>query len=278
MKYLAEKEWVLSKLDDPTIRIADCRFKLGSPDEGRSLYDHSHIPHAVYFDLEKDLSGPVREHGGRHPLPDPAQLRKALEKAGISRDTTVIAYDGGEGAFAARFWWLLRYLGHEKVFVLNGGYKEWTESDYPLTNEVPRMERADFKIDLQPDILASYEEVKSAAGNQESAVLIDSREEKRYLGLEEPIDKKAGHIPRAINKVWLEAYKIGRFKDAEEQENRFAGIDKNKPIIVYCGSGVTAAPNFLALKEAGYKHVKLYAGSFSDWISYDSNKIETVEK
>lgn len=278
MKYLAEKEWVLSKLDDSNIRIADCRFKLGSPDEGRSLYDHSHIPHAVYFDLEKDMSGPVREHGGRHPLPDPAQLKKVLEKAGISRDTTVIAYDGGEGAFAARFWWLLRYLGHEKVFVLNGGYKEWAESDYPLTKEVPSMERTDFKIDLQTDILASYEEVKSVAGNQDSAVLIDSREEKRYLGLEEPIDKKAGHIPGAINKVWLEAYKSGRFKDTEEQENRFAGMDKNKPIIVYCGSGVTAAPNFLALKEAGYKDVKLYAGSFSDWISYDSNKIETVEK
>lgn len=278
MKYLAEKEWVLSKLDDSNIRIADCRFKLGSPDEGHSLYNHSHIPHAVYFDLEKDLSGPVREHGGRHPLPDPAQLKKVLEKAGISRDTTVIAYDGGEGAFAARFWWLLRYLGHEKVFVLNGGYKEWAESDYPLTKEVPSMERADFKMDLQPDILASYEEVKGVAVNQDSAVLIDSREEKRYLGLEEPIDKKAGHIPGAINKVWLEAYKNGRFKDTEEQENRFAGMDKNKPIIVYCGSGVTAAPNFLALKEAGYKHVKLYAGSFSDWISYDSNKIETVEK
>lgn len=278
MKYLAEKEWVLSKLDDSNIRIADCRFKLGSPDEGHSLYNHSHIPHAVYFDLEKDLSGPVREHGGRHPLPDPAQLKKVLEKAGISRDTTVIAYDGGEGAFAARFWWLLRYLGHEKVFVLNGGYKEWAESDYPLTKEVPSMERADFKIDLQPDILASYEEVKGVAVNQDSAVLIDSREEKRYLGQEEPIDKKAGHIPGAINKVWLEAYKNGRFKDTEEQENRFAGMDKNKPIIVYCGSGVTAAPNFLALKEAGYKDVKLYAGSFSDWISYDSNKIETVEK
>ncbi|MGN7177969.1 sulfurtransferase [Paenibacillus sp. FSL R5-0490] len=278
MKYLAEKEWVFSKLDDPNIRIADCRFKLGSPGEGRSLYDHSHIPHAVYFDLEKDLSGPVAEHGGRHPLPDPALLKKVLEKAGISRDTTVIAYDGGEGAFAARFWWLLRYLGHEKVLVLNGGYKDWAESDYPLTKEVPSMERADFNIDLQPDIFASYEEVKSVAGNQESAVLIDSREEKRYLGLEEPIDKKAGHIPGAINKVWLEAYKNGRFKDAEVQENRFAGIDKDQPIIVYCGSGVTAAPNFLALKEAGYKHVKLYAGSFSDWISYDSNKIGTVEK
>ncbi|KON87302.1 3-mercaptopyruvate sulfurtransferase [Sporosarcina globispora] len=278
MKYLVEKEWLLTKLDDPNIRIADCRFNLGSPDEGHGLYDLSHIPHAVYFDLEKDLSGPVRKHGGRHPLPDPSQFKEVLEKAGISRDTTVIAYDGGEGAYAARFWWLLRYLGHEKVYVLNGGYKEWAESKYPLNNKVPSFEPPDFRIDLQPDILAAYEEVKSFTDNQDIAVLIDSREEKRYLGLVEPIDKKAGHIPGAINRVWLETYKDGKFKEAEEQGNRFADIDKNKPIIVYCGSGVTAAPNFLALKEAGYKHVKLYAGSFSDWISFDENKIETVEK
>lgn len=278
MKYLVEKEWVVTKLDDPNIRIADCRFKLGAPEEGRSLYNLSHIPNAVYFDLEKDLSGPVREHGGRHPLPDPSQFKEVLEKAGISRDTTVIAYDGGEGAFASRFWWLLRYLGHDKVYVLNGGYKEWAESDYPLNNKVQSFGPADFKIDLRPDILASYEEVKEFTGNRDTAVIIDSREEKRYLGLEEPIDKKAGHIPGAINRVWLDAYKNGRFKEAEEQEKRFADIDKNKPVVVYCGSGVTAAPNFLALKEAGFHNVKLYAGSFSDWISYDGNKIETVEK
>lgn len=229
MKYLAEKEWVLSKLDDPNIRIADCRFKLGSPDEGRSLYDHSHIPHAVYFDLEKDLSGPVREHGGRHPLPDPAQLRKALEKAGISRDTTVIAYDGGEGAFAARFWWLLRYLGHEKVFVLNGGYKEWTESDYPLTKEVPRMERADFKIDLQPDILASYEEVKSAAGNQESAVVIDSREEKDTLGWRSQLIKKQAIFREQSIKFGLKHIKMADLKMPKNRKIDLRVLIKTNP-------------------------------------------------
>jgi thiosulfate/3-mercaptopyruvate sulfurtransferase len=278
MKYVIEKEWLLNKLDDPNVRIADCRFKLGSPDEGRSLYALNHIPNAVYFDLEKDLSGQVKKHGGRHPLPKLDQLKHALEKAGISRETTVVAYDGGEGAFASRFWWLLRYLGHKEVFILNGGYKEWIGSEYPVNNEIPSFKSADFNIELQPEIFAPYEEVKSLSENTDAAVLIDSREAKRYLGLEEPIDKKAGHIPGAINKVWLETYENGRFKEIAEQERRFAEIDKNKPVIVYCGSGVTAAPNFLALKEAGYSNVKLYAGSFSDWISYDENKIETVEK
>lgn len=278
MKYMIDKEWLLNKLDDPSVRIADCRFKLGAPDEGRSLYKLNHIPNAVYFDLEKDLSDPVKEHGGRHPLPELEQIKMALEEAGISKETTVVAYDGGEGAFAARFWWLLRYLGHEKVYILNGGFKEWIDSDYPADNKRPSFKSANFTIDINPDILASYEEVKSLSTEIGAAVLIDSREEKRYLGLEEPIDKKAGRIPGAINKVWLEAYENGRFKDAGEQEKRFTDIDKNKPVIVYCGSGVTAAPNFLALKEAGYSNVKLYAGSFSDWISYEENEIETGEK
>ncbi|MBT2690092.1 sulfurtransferase [Bacillus sp. ISL-47] len=278
MKYVIEKEWLLNKLNDSDVRIADCRFKLGSPKEGHSLYSLNHIPNAIYFDLEKDLSGKVKEHGGRHPLPDLEQLKHALEKAGISRETTVVAYDGGEGAFASRFWWLLRYLGHEKVYILNGGYKEWINGEYPVSNEIQSYEPAIFNIELQHDILAPYEEVKSQSENYGGAVLIDSREAKRYLGLEEPIDKKAGHIPGAINKVWLEAYENGRFHDIQDQEKRFAEIDKNKPVIVYCGSGVTAAPNFLALIEAGYSNVKLYAGSFSDWISYEDNEIETVEK
>ncbi len=278
MKYFIEKEWLLKKIDNENVRIADCRFKLGSPDEGRTLYDLNHIPNAVYFDLEKDLSGPVKDHGGRHPLPDPDQLKHTLEQAGISRETIVIAYDGGEGAFASRFWWLLRYLGHEQVYVLNGGYKEWINSDYPVKSEVPVFEPVSYKLDLKSDILASYAEVKELVQRRDEAVLIDSREAKRYLGIEEPIDKKAGHIPGAINKVWLDAYENGRFKEVAEQEKRFADIDKSKPVIVYCGSGVTAAPNFLALKEAGYNNVKLYAGSFSDWISYEENEIESVEK
>ncbi|GLB57918.1 sulfurtransferase [Cytobacillus sp. NCCP-133] len=278
MKYIVEKEWLLNQLDKPNIRIADCRFKLGSPNEGNSQYEVNHIPNAVYFDLEKDLSGPVEEHGGRHPLPNPDQLKQNLERAGISRETIVVAYDGGEGAFASRFWWLLRYLGHEQVYVLNGGYKEWLESEYPVNSEMPKFEPAVLNVELQPDILATYVEVKEQTESRNAGALIDSREAKRYRGIEEPIDKKAGHIPGAINKVWLEAYGNGRFKEANEQGKRFADVEKDKPVIVYCGSGVTAAPNFLALKEAGYCNVKLYAGSFSDWISYEENEIVTVEK
>ncbi|MBA4536145.1 sulfurtransferase [Bacillus aquiflavi] len=276
--FTVEKEWLLEQLADPKIKIADCRFNLANPDEGRQAYDNGHIPRAVYFHLEEDLSGPVKEHGGRHPLPELEQLKKKLEAAGITNQTTVIVYDDGAGAFASRFWWLLTYMGHTKVYILNGGFCAWKEAGYVLTEEIPKAEQASFTINIVPNMLASYQEVKDIVSTEQSeTVLIDSRERNRFLGIEEPIDKKAGHIPGAINKFWLDGFENGFFKCKSEQEKRFQNIDKQKPIVVYCGSGVTATPNFIALKLAGFQNVKLYAGSFSDWISYDENKINTGE-
>ena len=271
-----EKEWLMQHLQDPQVRVVDCRFYLGKPDEGRKEYVIDHIPGAVYFHLEEDLSAPVTTHGGRHPLPDVTELVAKLEQAGISTNTTIIAYDQGDGAFAARLYWLLQYLGHSKVAVLNGGYRAWKAAGYPVDNGFPTYSIGSFEASLNHDVIASYEEVKRIvlAGNGET-VLIDSREPKRYKGIEEPIDKKAGHIPGAINKNWIDGLEAGIYKSASEQEKRFAELSKSQPIIVYCGSGVTAAPNFIALKKAGYENVRLYVGSFSDWISYDENEVGT---
>lgn len=278
MNTTVEKAWLLEHVNDPMIRIVDCRYNLGSTEEGYHLYLQNHIPGAVYFHLGKDLSRPVSSHGGRHPLPDLEQFKITLQKAGISSDMTVIAYDGGEGSFASRLWWLLNYAGHEKVFVLNGGYKNWQDAGYPVDRKVPAFEESEFDINVNPKILASYEEVKKlVADKNNEAILIDSRDKKRYLGNEEPIDKKAGHIPGAINKVWTDGYENGLFKSSQEQEKRFSDIAKDKEIIVYCGSGVTATPNFIALKSAGYNNVKLYAGSWSDWTSYEDNPIAKGE-
>jgi thiosulfate/3-mercaptopyruvate sulfurtransferase len=274
MKYVLDQEWLVKHLHEKDIRVIDCRFSLSEPNKGSEVYLQSHLPGAVYFDLEKDLSKPASIHGGRHPLPDLDQFIPKLEKAGIDDRTTVVVYDNGEGAFASRFWWMLRYLGHEKVYVLNGGFKEWAEANNEITSEVPHFEKSNFTIQLQDKFVATIEDVKEAILNhQNSVVLIDSREEKRFLGIEEPIDKKAGHIPSAINKPWFEGLNSGLFKNEVEQQKRFEEIDHSKQIIVYCGSGVTASPNFLALKEAGYENVRLYVGSFSDWISYDENGI-----
>lgn len=278
MNPFIEKEWLLEHLDDKNIRIADCRYNLGVSEEGYDSYVRAHIPGAVYFHLSKDLSGPIAAHGGRHPLPTIADLQETFSLAGISEETTVIAYDGGEGSYAARLWWLLNYLGHEKVYILNGGYKAWKDAGYQTNDTIPTYKRAEFKVCLNKDMFASQEEVRKVVeGKNEETVIIDSRENKRYLGIEEPIDKKCGHIPGAINKFWLEGFEDGRIKSIEEQERRFKEIDKDKQVIVYCGSGVTATPNFIALKMAGYNNVKLYAGSFSDWISYEENEVETGE-
>lgn len=274
MKYVKDSEWLLKHLNDVNVKIVDCRFSLAEPQKGKINYLQSHLPGAVYFDLEQDLSGTVGDHGGRHPLPDVDVLVNKLENAGINHEITVIAYDDGEGAFAARFWWLLKYLGHENVYVLDGGFKNWLKADFPVTADIPTFKREDFRLGLRSELLATYEEVKAAVAKQDK-VLIDSREAKRYLGLEEPIDKKAGHIPGALNKPWMEGLRGGRYLPNSEQMKRFSDLDLNQPIIVYCGSGVTAVPNFLALKQAGFKNVKLYVGSFSDWISYEENKIES---
>jgi thiosulfate/3-mercaptopyruvate sulfurtransferase len=275
MNLIIDKEWLLKNLNEQNVRIVDCTFSLADPQKGRQEYENNHIPGACYFDLDVDLSGEVTEHGGRHPMPDLEGFIHKLELAGIDENTTVISYDQGEGAFAARFWWLLQYLGHEKVFVLNGGFKGWREGNYPVTSEVPTFNKTTFQPAIVHDLLASMAEVKAVADGQNSnIVLIDSREERRYLGLEEPIDKKAGRIPGAINRPWFEGLNAGYYKPSEIQKQRFSEINPEKEIIVYCGSGVTAAPNFLALKEAGFEKVKLYLGSFSDWISYQENKIE----
>ncbi|MEH7500888.1 sulfurtransferase [Neobacillus drentensis] len=275
MKFVKDKEWLFKSLTESNVRVVDCRFSLAEPEKGRQEYLKGHLPGAVFFDLEKDLSSRVKVHGGRHPMPLLEKFITTLENAGIDENKLVVAYDNGEGAYAARFWWLLQYLGHEKVYVLDGGFNEWAAANYPVTVDIPAFEKAVFHFNRKPELLATTEEVNDVVEKKlENKILIDSRESKRYLGLEEPIDKKAGHIPGAINKPWMEGLSESRYKKSEEQRQRFSDIDPNKEIIVYCGSGVTATPNYLALKEAGFEKVKLYVGSFSDWISYEDHKIE----
>ncbi|MBV7508011.1 sulfurtransferase [Bacillus sp. sid0103] len=275
MKYVKDQEWLWKSLNESHVRIVDCRFSLAEPEKGKQEYLQSHLPGAVFFDLERDLSSPKQSHGGRHPMPVLEEFIAKLEKAGIDENKLVVAYDQGEGAYAARFWWLLQYLGHENVYVLDGGFKGWVEAKYPVSTEIPVFEKTEFHFRIQSEILASIDEVKKVVEKRPiSKILIDSREEKRYLGIEEPIDKKAGHIPGALNKPWMEGLNENRYKPVAKQKQRFVSLDPAKEMIVYCGSGVTAAPNFLALREAGFEKVKLYVGSFSDWISYEDNKIE----
>ena len=278
MEFIIEKEWLVEHLKNEEVIIIDCRFDLSQPELGRDQYSESHIPGAFYFDLKEQLSGPVSKHGGRHPLPELDSFKKDIEKVGIDNEKTVIAYDAGGGQYASRFWWLLKYIGHEKIYLLNEGFNGWSAANFPVTTKIPKAHPAKYEINIQKEMLASFEEVKEIVENAtDESVLIDSRASERYLGKVEPMDKIPGHIPGALNKVWDESLSEGSFKNEKEQEERFSEINKDEPVVVYCGSGVTATPNYIALKMAGYTDVKLYAGGYSDWVSYEGNAIEKGE-
>ncbi|HAM81561.1 sulfurtransferase [Ornithinibacillus bavariensis] len=258
--------------------IVDTRFQLNDPQAGRKAFEKSHLPNAVFFDLENDLSGDIGEHGGNHPLPEPDVLAEKLGQAGIDRDTEVVVYDQQNDMFAARFWWLLHFLGHDRVFILDGGYDAWVRAGYAVTNEKPIINTKSFWPEIRSNEVVDIEMIKSNIKTS-SAALIDSRSYDRYLGKVEPLYQKAGHIPGAKSYFWMDVLnKDGGWKSKKELQQHFSKLDKDVDIIVSCGSGVSACPNILALKMAGYQNVKLYPGSFSDWISYDENQVETKDE
>ncbi|MFF2159005.1 sulfurtransferase [Paenibacillus chitinolyticus] len=278
MRNIVSLEWLYEHLQDPDLLIADCRFALGEPWSGRQDYSIDHIPGAFYVDLEEDMSGEKREHGGRHPLPDLGAFSMRASVIGVDASKTVVAYDDQGGAMAARLWWMLRFLGHERVYVLDRGYSQWKAAGYPVTAEAPQASPATFSPKVQRHMLASMDEVKAKLG-EKGTVLIDSREGARYRGEQEAIDPVAGHIPGARNRFWKDALDAeGSWRSAEEQKERFRGLENAEELIVYCGSGVTACPNVLALEEAGIPGVKLYAGSWSDWVSYADNPVATGDE
>ncbi|WP_028782985.1 sulfurtransferase [Thalassobacillus devorans] len=259
--------------------FADCRFDLRDPDEGLRKYNEGHLPGAVYFDLEKSLSGKIKKHGGRHPLPEIDSFETTIADAGIDRDTVVIAYDQNRSVMAARMLWLMKFVGHEKVYLLDGGMEAWTNAGFPIITEVPQVHQAPgFSIQLQHNMACGEAYVRSRQ-DETNTVLVDSRSFERYAGWKEPIDTKSGHIPGAVQYDWADVYKKdGTWKSQAELQNHFQELSEQEEIIVYCGSGVTAASNVIGLWEAGLEQVKLYVGSFSDWISYPENEVSVVDK
>jgi thiosulfate/3-mercaptopyruvate sulfurtransferase len=261
-------EWLNSQIPNQNIVIVDCRFALADPNLGQQQYQTAHIPGSHHLDLNRDLSSPVQIHGGRHPLPDAATLGAKLAAIGINTDTLVIAYDDSRFAFAARLWWLLRYYGHEKVAVLDGGYTNWVKAGYPVTTDLPApVPPGNFQPQIQADDIVEIETVK-AIQHSTTHILIDSREVDRYSGKTEPIDPIAGHIPGAVNYPWQDVTTVDGTISIAQQQARWKAISPHVQPIVYCGSGVTACVNLLSLSIAGIDGAKLYPGSWSDWCSY----------
>ena len=268
LQSVVSSAWLYEHLSDEQIAIADCRFSLSEPTLGRQQYQTAHIPGAYYLDLNQDLSSLVGKHGGRHPLPNPDKLGAKLSAMGIDSQTLVVAYDDSRFAFAARLWWLLRYMGHQRVAVLDGGFQSWVNAGYPVTDVIPPPTEGNFIPHLEPSRVVDIEHVR-ARKDLPQVALVDARESDRYLGEREPIDPIAGHIPGAVNYPSLEVSDTqGYLKSVAEQRDRWQNLQQAEEILVYCGSGVTACVNLLSLETAGIDTGKLYAGSWSDWISY----------
>lgn len=285
---LVSVAWLSRHLGRDDLVVADCRFALDDPEAGRRAYERDHIPGAVYFDLEKDLSRPVSpasdpsggpgSGGGRHPLPSVEEMAALFGATGIGDGTIVICYDDHGGSMAARLWWMLRYLGHRQVALLDGGYTAWRAAGLPVTAEVPNPSPRTFIPRPQPHMIATMDEVRRASATGE-AIIVDSRTPERYRGDVEPIDPVAGHIPGAINLPWNgNLNENGLFREPDQLTQRFALLWQEaqkgkKDVIVHCGSGVTGCLNVLALERAGIPGARLFVGGWSEWCSHPENPI-----
>ncbi len=262
-------------LGSPKIVVLDCRFDLAAPDAGREAYLRSHIPGARYVDLNRDLSAPVSAASGRHPLPDPDTLAAFFRGLGLTPDTQAIVYDASNGSFAARAWWLLRWLKVPKVAVLDGGLSAWlreggaTESGEAPVGAAGESAAGRGTTQVEGFTALGVGELIAALENPRT-LLIDARAPERYTGAVEPIDPVAGHIPGAVNHPFSSNLDSdGRFLPPQELERRWRdrlGEASPADVIVMCGSGVTACHNLLALERAGLPGARLYAGSWSEWI------------
>lgn len=275
MKNLVTPEYLQE--NKASIVIVDATNNFMDINEGKLKYNQRHIEGAFHIDLREDMSKEPEAHGGRDPLPSNIQdFAKKLESFGISNDTLVVVYDENMVS-ASRFWWMCKYIGLSQVKVLDGGLEAWLERDFPLTNQ-PSIAKSQGKIHIHLDstLIADIEDIRRAIYD-ENSLIIDCRTPERYSGREELIDKKAGHIPKAVNYFFGETLNENNtYKEKEFLKRHFQNINPNKEIICQCGSGVSAPVNMIALDELGIKS-KLYVGSWSDYITYEDSEIITED-
>ncbi|HET7586524.1 MAG TPA: sulfurtransferase [Gammaproteobacteria bacterium] len=269
------------RLDDPDWIVFDCRFDLAAPDAGEHEYESAHIPGARYAHLERDLSGPTGPQTGRHPLPDPDLLAARLAGWGVEPHSQIVAYDDRGGAFAARLWWLARWLGHRNAAVLDGGLSRWQAEGRPLDQRIPHPEAGRFQARVDHDLWLRTADVEALVGGEREGRLVDARDRSRYRGEQEPVDPVAGHIPGAVNLPFKNNLDSDlMFRPPAELAARFrAALNDEAParVVHACGSGVTACHNLLAMEVAGLHGSRLYAGSFSEWIRDPEHRVETGE-
>ena len=268
-------------LDAASWVICDCRHDLADTGAGRRAYAESHIPGARFVHLDEDLSARKTGRNGRHPLPDPDKFARRLGELGIANGKQVVAYDASGGPYAARLWWMLRWLGHDAAAVLDGGWNAWLSAPHSITKENPKMEAARFTARIRPATAVDTKTIAARLGIPGS-LLLDARIPSRYRGENETLDPVAGHIPGAVNRPWqLNLETDGRFKTTAELRKEFGETLTGRAperVTHYCGSGVTACHNLLAMEVAGLTGSLLYPGSWSEWCSDPGRPIATGDK
>ena len=278
---LIDADALAGRLGDDNWRVFDCRFDLADVDRGARAYAEAHIPGAFYAHLDRDLSGPITPRTGRHPLPDAGQLRDWLGRHGVGPDTQVIAYDDTGGSMAVRVWWLLRWLGHGRVSVLDGGWQTWLGRGHVCETVRPGLPGGPpYPGEPRPSMVVESAAIADQLGARNPALrLMDARTAERFRGEQEPIDPVAGHIPGAINlPLQGNLEPDGRFKSPEALRRRYLEAFNGHPaedVVAMCGSGVTAGHNLLAMAIAGLPDGRLYAGSWSEWIRDPQRPIAT---
>jgi thiosulfate/3-mercaptopyruvate sulfurtransferase len=274
---LISTDVLAAHLDDPSFAIVDCRYKLDDETWGEHEYVARHIPRATYAHLGHDLAGPKSGTNGRHPLPDVRALAQIFGRLGIDNETQVVAYDQDSGMYASRLWWMLRWLGHDAVAVLDGGFAEWTAEHRPTASGEERVRPREFAPAVRRDAAVDAGRVAALASDR-AWHLVDARAPERFRGETEPIDKTPGHIPGAANHFYQwNLNERGTFRAPDELRAKLRESIGDVPpdhIICYCGSGVTACHNLLALEHAGLKGAKLYPGSWSEWSADPSRPVE----
>jgi thiosulfate/3-mercaptopyruvate sulfurtransferase len=279
---LISVEELSSRVGAADLRVIDCRFDLADTSAGRRSYLDAHIPGAVYADLDKDLAAPVAHDTGRHPLPAPETFAATCQRFGVSNTTEVVVYDRDSGAVAARAWWMLRWLGHPRARVLDGGFERWVKLSNPTVGGTEMPEPREFVACPRPDWLLTTDELASRTTRIATLNLFDARDAARFRGEHEPIDPVAGHIPGSHNLPYSVSLAAdGRWKSTAELEALWGlvlGDDKSKSWAVMCGSGVTACHLALSAAEAGYSAPRLYAGSWSEWIRDPTRPIGRDER
>ena len=263
-------------LDDAGWIVCDCRHDLVDTEAGRRAYRESHIPSAQFVHLDEDLSAPKTGRNGRHPLPAPEQFARRLGELGVDNAKQVVAYDASGGCYAARLWWMLRWLGHDAVAVLDGGWDAWRKAPHPIADRIPVIKAAQFTMYRRANMACDAQYIVANL-EKSGPLLLDARSADRFRGENETLDPVAGHIPGALNRFFrLNLDGDGNFKPSttlKQEFNELLGNNAPGNVAHYCGSGVTACHNLLAMEVAGLSGSRLYPGSWSEWCSNPSRPV-----